>query len=157
MDEHIVKRFQQEAKTISEARPHQHHPDYRVESEGGLNYFVMKYIAGTSLEDVLDQKQPLTIDYIQRVLWEAACALGHAHQRGVVHRDVKPANIMFDHDGRVMLTDFRHFQGAAGGERLHRHGDDHRDAALHGSRAGQGSVRGRPRPTSTRSASSRIA
>jgi len=40
------------------------------------------------------------------VLWEAACALGHAHQRGVVHRDVKPANIMFDHDGRVMLTDF---------------------------------------------------
>jgi hypothetical protein len=40
------------------------------------------------------------------VLWEAACALGHAHQRGVVHRDVKPANIMFDEDGRVMLTDF---------------------------------------------------
>src|SRR2546425_3783846 len=39
-------------------------------------------------------------------MWEAACALGHAHQRGVVHRDVKPANIMFDHDGRVMLTDF---------------------------------------------------
>src|SRR2546425_1363977 len=39
-------------------------------------------------------------------MWEAACALGHAHQRGVVHRDVKPANIMFDHHGRVMLTDF---------------------------------------------------
>src|SRR5213079_80497 len=75
-------------------------------SDGSLNYFVMKYVEGTSLEDVLDQKQTLTFDYIQRVLWEAACALGHAHQRGVVHRDVKPANIMFDHDGRVMLTDF---------------------------------------------------
>ena len=106
MDEHIVKRFQQEAKTAAKLDHTNIIPIYRVESEGGLNYFVMKYIAGTSLEDVLDQKQPLSIDYIQRVLWEAACALGHAHQRGVVHRDVKPANIMFDHDGRVMLTDF---------------------------------------------------
>ena len=106
MDEHIVKRFQQEAKTAAKLDHPNIIPIYRVESEGGLNYFVMKYIAGTSLEDVLDQKQPLSNDYIQRVLWEAACALGHAHQRGVVHRDVKPANIMFDHDGRVMLTDF---------------------------------------------------
>ncbi len=106
MDEQIVKRFQQEAKTAAKLDHTNIIPIYRVESEGGLNYFVMKYIAGTSLEDVLDQKQPLTIDYIQRVLWEAACALGHAHQRGVVHRDVKPANIMFDHDSRVMLTDF---------------------------------------------------
>jgi len=106
MDEQIVKRFQQEAKTAAKLDHTNIIPIYRVESEGGLNYFVMKYIAGTSLEDVLDQRQPLSIDYIQRVLWEAACALGHAHQRGVVHRDVKPANIMFDHDGRVMLTDF---------------------------------------------------
>jgi serine/threonine-protein kinase len=106
MDEHIVKRFQQEAKTAAKLDHTNIIPIYRVESEGGLNYFVMKYIAGTSLEDVLDERRPLTIDYIQRVLWEAACALGHAHQRGVVHRDVKPANIMFDHDGRVMLTDF---------------------------------------------------
>jgi serine/threonine protein kinase len=106
MDEHIVKRFQQEAKTAAKLDHTNIIPIYRVESEGGLNYFVMKYIAGTSLEDVLDQKQSLSNDYIQRVLWEAACALGHAHQRGVVHRDVKPANIMFDHDGRVMLTDF---------------------------------------------------
>jgi len=106
LDEQIVKRFQQEAKTSAKLDHTNIIPIYRVESEGGLNYFVMKYIAGTSLEDVLDQRQPLTIDYIQRVLWEAACALGHAHQRGVVHRDVKPANIMFDHDGRVMLTDF---------------------------------------------------
>ena len=106
LDAQIVKRFQQEAKTAAKLDHTNIIPIYRVESEGGLNYFVMKYIAGTSLEDVLDQKQVLPIDYIQRVLWEAACALGHAHQRGVVHRDVKPANIMFDHDGRVMLTDF---------------------------------------------------
>ena len=105
-DPKVIQRFQQEAKTAAKLDHTNIIPIYRVESEGGLNYFVMKYIAGTSLEDVLEKKEPLTPDYIQRVLWEAACALGHAHQRGIVHRDVKPANIMFDHDGRVMLTDF---------------------------------------------------
>jgi serine/threonine-protein kinase len=106
LDEHVVKRFQQEAKTAAKLDHPNIIPIYRVESEGGLFFFVMKYIAGTSLEDVLDEKKRLPLDYVQRVLWEAACALGHAHQRSVVHRDVKPANIMFDHDGRVMLTDF---------------------------------------------------
>ena len=106
-DPHVIKRFQQEAKTAAKLDHTNIIPIYRVESEGGLNYFVMKYIAGVSLEDVLEQKkEPLAADYIQRVVWEAACALGHAHQRGIVHRDVKPANIMFDHDGKVMLTDF---------------------------------------------------
>jgi len=105
-DPQVIKRFQQEAKTAAKLDHTNIIPIYRVESEDGLNYFVMKFISGTSLEDVLDSKQPLTDDYIQRILWEAACALGHAHSRGVVHRDVKPANIMFDHDGRVMLTDF---------------------------------------------------
>jgi eukaryotic-like serine/threonine-protein kinase len=105
-DDQGVRRFQQEAKTAAKLDHPNIIPIYRVESEAGLNYFVMKYVSGTSLEDVLEQKQPLATDYTQRVLWEAACALGHAHTRGVVHRDVKPANIMFDHDGRVMLTDF---------------------------------------------------
>src|SRR5204863_7834469 len=98
-DEQVVRRFQQEAKTAARLDHPNIIPIYRVESEGGLNYFVMKYIVGTSLEDLLDKKEPLPVPDIQRILWEAACALGHAHQRGVVHRDVKPANIMFDHDG----------------------------------------------------------
>ena len=105
-DPQVIKRFQQEAKTAAKLDHPNIIPIYRVESDDGLNYFVMKYISGTSLEDLLDSKEPITDDYIQRILWEAACALGHAHSRGVVHRDVKPANIMFDHDGRVMLTDF---------------------------------------------------
>jgi len=105
-DEQVVRRFQQEAKTAAKLDHPNIIPIYRVESEGGLNYFVMKYISGTSLEDLLEKKEPLPVPEIQRILWEAACAIGHAHQRGVVHRDVKPANIMFDHDGRVMLTDF---------------------------------------------------
>src|SRR5258707_7499898 len=105
-DPKVIQRFRREAKTAAKLDHPNIIPIYRVESEGGLNYFVMKYISGTSLEDLLEKRQPLPVPEIQRILWEAACALGHAHQRGVVHRDVKPANIMFDHDGRVMLTDF---------------------------------------------------
>ena len=89
-DTKLMQRFQSEARTAAKLDHTNIIPIYRVESEGGLHYFVMKYIAGTSLEDVLDEKKPLPWDYVQRVLWEAACALGHAHQRGVVHRDVKP-------------------------------------------------------------------
>ncbi|HEX4562312.1 MAG TPA: protein kinase [Gemmatimonadales bacterium] len=105
-DDHVIKRFQQEAKTAAKLDHTNIIPIYRVESEGGLTYFVMKYISGTSLEDLLEQKKPIPIEDIQRIIWQTAVALGHAHHRGIVHRDVKPANIMFDHDGKVMLTDF---------------------------------------------------
>jgi len=105
-DPQVIKRFQQEAKTAAKLDHPNIIPIYRVESAEGLNFFVMKFISGTSLEDVLESQQPLSYDYIERILSEAARALGHAHSRSVVHRDVKPANIMFDHDGRVMLTDF---------------------------------------------------
>jgi serine/threonine-protein kinase len=105
-DPQVIKRFQQEAKTAAKLDHTNIIPIFRVESEEGLNYFVMKYVSGTTLEDLMESKQEISHDYVQRLLWEAACALGHAHSRGVVHRDVKPANIMFDHDGKVMLTDF---------------------------------------------------
>jgi serine/threonine protein kinase len=104
-DTKLVPRFQQEAKTAAKLDHPNIIPIYRVESEGGLDYFVMKYVTGHSLEQLLDQG-PLPIDQARRVLREAALALGHAHKRGIVHRDVKPANIMLETDGRVVLTDF---------------------------------------------------
>jgi serine/threonine-protein kinase len=88
-----------------------------VESEGGLDYFVMKYVTGHSLEQLLDEG-PIPIDVARRVLREAALALGHAHRRKVVHRDVKPANIMLEEDGRVVLTDFGISKAAQGASQL---------------------------------------
>ena len=113
-DTKLVPRFQQEAKTAAKLDHPNIIPIYRVESEAGLDYFVMKYVTGDSLEQVLE-KGPLPIDLARRVLREAALALGHAHKRGIVHRDVKPANIMLESDGRVVLTDFGISKALEGG------------------------------------------
>jgi serine/threonine-protein kinase len=104
-DAQLVARFQQEAKTAAKLDHPNIIPIYRVESEGGLVYIVMKYVAGQSLEELL-AKGPLPIPRARHILREAALALGHAHRRRIVHRDVKPANIMLDEEGRVILTDF---------------------------------------------------
>ena len=104
-DGQLIVRFQQEAKTAARLDHPNIIPIHRVESEAGLVYIVMKYVSGQSLEELLD-KGPLPIPQVRHILHEAALALGHAHRRHIVHRDVKPANIMLDDDGRVVLTDF---------------------------------------------------
>jgi serine/threonine protein kinase len=104
-DAKLIPRFQQEAKTAAKLDHPNIIPIYRVESEAGLNYFVMKFVNGRALDQVLDDG-PLPVLQARRVLREAALALGHAHKRKIVHRDVKPANIMLEADGRVVLTDF---------------------------------------------------
>ena len=104
-DENFVGRFRSEAQTAARLDHPGIIPIYSVESDDDLHYFIMKYVQGRSLEDIIEAGR-LPFDAVQRILWESACALGHAHQRGVVHRDVKPANIMVDEQGRAMLTDF---------------------------------------------------
>jgi serine/threonine protein kinase len=104
-DGQLIVRFQQEAKTAAKLDHPNIIPIHRVESEAGLVYIVMKYVSGQSLEELL-VKGRLPIPQVRHVLREAALALGHAHRRHIVHRDVKPANIMLDDDGRVVLTDF---------------------------------------------------
>ena len=116
-DAKVIHRFQQEAKTAAKLDHPNIIPIYRVESEAGLNYFVMKYVNGSSLEQRLEQG-PLPIDLARRILRDAAMALGHAHKRGIVHRDVKPANIMLESDGRVVLTDFGISKALDGGSAL---------------------------------------
>jgi len=104
-DVNVVERFEREARTAARLDHPNIIPIYSVESQGEFHYFVMKFVTGRSLEQILDAG-PMPVDLVQRIIWEAACALGHAHQRGIVHRDIKPANIMIDESGRTILTDF---------------------------------------------------
>jgi len=103
--EDIVQRFQREARTAAKLDHAGIIPIYAVEDEGELQYFVMKYVRGHPLDQEID-RGPMAIERAQRIVWEAAVALGHAHQRGVVHRDIKPGNIMMEGGERVLLTDF---------------------------------------------------
>jgi len=114
-DAQLIRRFKQEAKTAAKLDHPNIIPIYRVESEAGLVYIVMKYVSGRSLEE-LASNGPLPIPRVRHILREAALALGHAHRRRVVHRDVKPANIMVDDDGRVILTDFGISKAVQSGE-----------------------------------------
>ncbi len=101
-----VERFRREARTAA-TLDHPHIiPIYRVSGDGRLVWYVMKYLQGESLDRLLQRVWQLSIDATVRIIEQVAAALQHAHELGVVHRDVKPANAMIDHKGWVTVTDF---------------------------------------------------
>jgi serine/threonine protein kinase len=113
-DTEFVERFQREARTAAQLE----HPNiisiYRVGRSGRVIYFVMKFLRGGSLSSVLGARKKLNPPEIRRLLLEAGSALGYAAQRGIVHRDIKPDNIMFDEFGQSVLTDFGIAKAASG-------------------------------------------
>jgi serine/threonine-protein kinase len=102
----MVERFKREARTAA-ALSHPHIiPIYAVKESADLVYFVMKCIEGRSLESIVRAAGPLPLPLVRAVLYQVGDALGYAHRHGVVHRDVKPANVMLDRDGWVVVADF---------------------------------------------------
>jgi hypothetical protein len=105
-DRELVERFLREARTAAALEHTNIVPIYRVGRRGDVIFFVMKLLRGQSLADRLQKKGRISADEICRVVVETASALGYAHKRGVVHRDVKPDNLRRDEDGRWVVTDF---------------------------------------------------
>ena len=102
----MVDRFKREAQTAA-ALSHPHIIQiFSVKQTRNLVYFVMKYIEGRSLESVIIERGKLDVDLTRVILSQAGSALAFAHRKGVVHRDVKPANIMLEEDGWAIVTDF---------------------------------------------------
>jgi serine/threonine protein kinase len=79
---------------------------YDVEQQGDLAYIAMEYVDGPTLDQVLSQPLALAPERMFSILGQIAVALDYAHGKGIVHRDVKPANIMIAADGTTKITDF---------------------------------------------------
>ena len=101
-------RFQREAQSIAAVS----HPNvvqiYGVgELPDGAPYFIMQYVSGGSMAERLAASGPLPVDVAETIIGDVAAALAAAHRRGIVHRDVKPANVLWDEDGeRATVSDF---------------------------------------------------
>ncbi len=110
-DSNYIARFNREAE-ISASLEHAHIvPVYDYGTQDGISYVVMRLLTGGSLADRLriaeDEKRPLpSLPEIAAMLRQLAGALDYAHNRGVIHRDLKPGNIMFDNQGDAFLVDF---------------------------------------------------
>lgn len=103
----IRMRFLREAETAAQLSHPNIVPIYSVDEVGNLVFFVMACIDGDNLATMLQKRGPLPIEQVRRWLQEVADALAFAHARGVIHRDIKPDNILLDSiDGRALVTDF---------------------------------------------------
>jgi serine/threonine-protein kinase len=117
----VRTRFMREAQTAAPLTHPNIVPIYSVDEKdgGSLVYFVMAFVDGESLGVRLSREGAWPVDRTIRVLRDVADALAYAHARGVVHRDIKPDNILIDRaSGRPMVTDFGIARAAAGEQRL---------------------------------------
>ena len=102
----IIERFKREAQTAAKLDHPNIIPVYRVAPGGTLFWYVMKYLDGEPLDRILERERQLDLPRTVGIVLQVGDALDYAHQNHVVHRDVKPANVVVDTKGRVTVTDF---------------------------------------------------
>ncbi|MEO6891329.1 MAG: protein kinase [Ktedonobacteraceae bacterium] len=102
----FLERFRRETDAAASLQHPNIMPVHEYGEQGGLAYLVMPYIDGGTLRDELEREGALPFPRVVHYLEQLAAALDFAHARGIVHRDVKPANILKTAEGRLLLTDF---------------------------------------------------
>lgn len=105
-DDKFIRRFQREALSVSNLS----HPNivevYDVGEEDGEYYIVMEYIEGKTLKQLLKKRESLTLTEVIDIMTQLTDGISHAHESYIIHRDIKPQNIMIQDDGRIKITDF---------------------------------------------------
>ncbi|GIO83741.1 serine/threonine-protein kinase PrkC [Paenibacillus faecis] len=105
-DEEFIRRFRREAQSAASLS----HPNivsvYDVGQEEDVHYIVMEYVEGQNLNEIIKERAPLQVEEAVRIASQIADALDHAHQNQIIHRDIKPHNILIGKNGRVKVTDF---------------------------------------------------
>ncbi|MEM7476848.1 MAG: serine/threonine-protein kinase, partial [Planctomycetota bacterium] len=100
-----LARFQQEAKAIASLN----HPNivraHDIDNEGNTHYIVMEYVDGDDLQTIVKEEGPLDFERVANYTAQSARGLQHAHDVGLIHRDVKPANVLINSKGKVKLLD----------------------------------------------------
>ena len=102
----IAERFKREARLAASLDHQNIIPVYRVGQIGATHFIAMKYIDGLGLDEIIAAQGALPIAVVQLILESATAALAYAHEKGIVHRDVKGGNILIDREGRVLVSDF---------------------------------------------------
>jgi len=105
-DEQFRRRFLNESRAISMLRHRNIVSVIDFEFEGNIQYIVMEYIDGITLKDFMRSQKALPYTIASKITMQILSALQHAHERGIVHRDIKPQNIMLLSDGTIKVMDF---------------------------------------------------
>jgi serine/threonine protein kinase len=105
-DEEFIRRFHREAQSATSLT----HPNivsiYDVGEEDSLYYIVMEYVNGQTLKQYINQHSSLRVEKALDIMMQLTSAISHAHQNHIIHRDIKPHNILIDREGNVKITDF---------------------------------------------------
>ncbi|MGV3487808.1 MAG: Stk1 family PASTA domain-containing Ser/Thr kinase [Tuberibacillus sp.] len=105
-DEAFIRRFRREAEAVASLSHANIVNIYDIGEEDDLYYIVMEYIDGITLKSFIKEYAPVPPEDAIYILKQIASAIEHAHQHGIVHRDIKPQNILIDNHDRVKVTDF---------------------------------------------------